>query len=99
MNNELIKGFLMGLIAPIVGAFVYWFVLFYSKSDFIDFLKKVYEGGAFSQYVTLATLSNLIIFSLFMYKNRLQATRGLIFSTLIWVALAVYFKIKSGVWD
>jgi hypothetical protein len=99
MNLELIKGFIMGLFAPIIGGIVFWFVMLYPKSDLINFIQKVYEGGAFSQYVTLATLTNLIVFSIFMYQNRINAVRGIIFSTLIWVFLAIYFKIKSGVWD
>lgn len=89
----------MGLIAPIFGALIYWFILFYSQTDFISFLQKSYDGGVSSQLVSLCTLMNLVIFSILMYYNRMKTVRGLVLATFIWVILAIYFKVTAGSWD
>ena len=89
-KDNLLFGVIAGLIAPILGLVIYYFVVFYSKKvGFLEFL------GYMKQYKTLLTgvssvslIANAVLFTVYI-NTRLDKTAKGIFVATIFYAIAV----------
>ena len=80
--NQLFKGFLVGLIAPIVAFVVY--VEFYLAMEVEQVFSTVLEVGKLPHVMSLSLLINLLIFFMKLKTNREQSARGVLFSTILY---------------
>ncbi len=83
-------GFAIGFIAPLIillGFNVYKF----PDLSFYWFIKSGAARGTISPFLQLATLFNLAPFYLFVNKNMLRACQGIIFATIIYGSIIIYF--------
>lgn len=93
MNKNLtILGIIIGIIIPIV---ILWLVKLYhfSHLSYLLFLKTGFLTGTLSPWLKIATLFNLIPFFGFVNKNRLKSGRGVVFATLLYGLVIVYFTL------
>lgn len=92
MNNKLIKGTLVGIIAPVSAFFVY--VAFFSKIQSPKLmLLKIIELDRLSHVISLCLLINLLIFFINIKTYRDEEARGIIFATILYGVFIVLLKI------
>ena len=92
MNNKLIKGTLVGIIAPVSAFFVY--VAFFSKIQNPKLmLLKIIELDRLSHVISLCLLINLLIFFMNIKTYRDEEARGIIFATILYGVFIVLLKI------
>ena len=91
MNKELVKGFLVGVIAPIA-AFVVYVAFFTKDSDPIGTYKQVIEIGKLSHVISLSVLINLLIFFMNLKTYRDEQARGVLAATIFYGIIIVIIK-------
>ena len=90
--NTPITGFLIGLVMPILGFLVMYFL--WGRTESISqFLRSTYilrDLG--SKVYTLSILANLLPFVFFNTKRYDQAARGVFIVTMLYVVFIILFK-------
>ncbi len=85
-------GLTIGLLFPCLCFFLYWLFRF-SYIDFpIRFVKYLMNGQMLSATIKMCGLGNLIMFYFGLNKKMDNATKGIIVSVLLYVALVVYIS-------
>lgn len=79
--KKIIIGFLIGLVLPVVGAYVF-LELFSDMNLFRDY-NQLSQFGMLSKVLTLGALLNLAVFSLFFYTKRDAFAKGILAATLV----------------
>ena len=91
MNREAVKGFLIGLIAPI-SAFVVYVAFFTEDSDPIGMYKQIIVLGKLSHVISLSLLINLLIFFMNTKTYRDEQARGILFATIVYGIIIFVIK-------
>lgn len=87
-------GFAIGTLFPIFVFFCYW-LFRYSYMGFpVRFIKYLMFGQLLSATIKMCALGNLIIFYFFLNGKLNSATKGIIASVFIYLALIVYVMLK-----
>ena len=87
-------GFLLGLIAPILGAF-FFYVFLIDKSDFGTFSKAMKNPLILSPLIRLGAVPNLLLFFSFIWTKRDHSARGVLTATFIYGGLAIYLTYSA----
>ena len=82
MDNQLIKGTLVGIIAPIIAFIVY--VAFYLEAEIIETLNILIAMDRLTHVMSLSVLINLVIFFMKLKTNRERAARGVLLATILY---------------
>ena len=83
MNKQLIKGIIVGLIAPVAAFFVY--VAFFTQgADPIATYYQLVVIDRLSHAMSLSVLINLLIFFMNLKTNREESARGILFATILY---------------
>ena len=91
MNREAVKGFLIGLIAPI-SAFVVYVAFFTEDSDPIGMYKQIIVLGKLSHVISLSLLINLLIFFMNIKTYRDEQARGVLLATMFYGIIIFVIK-------
>jgi hypothetical protein len=91
MNKDIVKGFFIGIVAPIA-AFVVYVAFFTEDSDPIGMYKQIIEMGKLSEVISLSILINLLIFFMNIKTNRDEQARGILFATMFYGIAIVIIK-------
>ena len=91
MNREAVKGFLIGLIAPI-SAFVVYVAFLTEDSDPIGMYKQIIVLGKLSHVISLSLLINLLIFFMNTKTYRDEQARGILFATIVYGIIIFVIK-------
>jgi uncharacterized membrane protein len=94
-KDNLRIGILYGLLGPILGLFIYYFIAFYTRnvgfSEFIGYLK---------QYKTLLTgvssislIANAVLFTIFINNRKDQTAKGIFIATLLYGITVLLIKV------
>ncbi|MBS1643997.1 MAG: hypothetical protein JST36_03090 [Bacteroidetes bacterium] len=90
--NKAPVGLLLGLIFPLLGYVVVFFILGRGGS-FSDFSSSVMHNGDLAgKVISLAVLANLIPFLYFNKYRRDQTVKGIVIATCLYMTLFVYMK-------
>ena len=84
------KGLAIGIFFPLLCFFCYWLFMHSYMSFPMRFIKYLMFGQMLSSTIKICALGNLLIFYLFLNKRMNRATKGIILSVLIYVALVFY---------
>ncbi len=90
-NDSQLIGFIFGIIGPLIGTVIYYFLQF-SHVSFMEFIEVVLKAGKLSAVISLSTIFNLVVFFLFIWKNKPLSARGVILATFIYVLLVILVK-------
>ena len=89
MNKQLIKGTIVGIIAPIA-AFVVYIAFFTENPDPIGMYHALVENKILPHVMSLSVLINLLIFFMNIKTYRDQAARGVLLATILYgVTIAI----------
>ena len=92
MNKQLIKGFFIGLVAPIVAYIIY--VAFYLEADVIETYKSLVKMNKLSHVISLSVLINLLIFFMNLKTNRELVAKGILLATFIYAFIILGLKLS-----
>jgi hypothetical protein len=81
IKNEVVIGFLVGLIANIIGLFFAAAILG-NGDDFITVLKAASTEGFLGKLISLGALLNLVCFFIFIKKKQDYRARGVLLATI-----------------
>ena len=91
MNKEVIKGFVVGIIAPIA-AFIVYVAFFTEDSDPLGMYQKIIEIGKLSHVISLSILINLLIFLMNIKTFRDNHARGILSATIFYGLIIISLK-------
>ncbi len=94
-KDNLKLGILLGLIVPIFGLIIYYFMKFYSLNvGFLEFL------GFLRQYKSLLTgmssvalVANAVIFTIYINSHRDKTAKGIFVATIVYAITVLLIKI------
>ena len=92
--DSILVGHLLGLVTPFVVIVLYNLVKFHSIV-YLLYLPLELTGKLISSLVGLSGIPNLLVFFLFLNKNKYWAARGVILATFILVIIVIVVKILS----
>ncbi|OED37887.1 hypothetical protein AB832_04840 [Flavobacteriaceae bacterium (ex Bugula neritina AB1)] len=91
IKKEIITGFFIGILANGIGTILY--ILLFSDRSILETLKAAQENNFLGSLIALGAILNLIIFFLFLNKDKPYRARGVFLATLIaavWIAISKF---------
>ncbi len=92
--DNLALGIFLGLVTPIITLFLFYSFTYSSQTSFSGFVAYFEKFHNFVPALSLCVISNLAVFFLFIWTDRYNSARGVVFATLayaIWVAYRKFF--------
>ena len=90
--DSMISGLVAGLMFPAVVFFAYFWMRD-PQLHIFDQVKRLKESGVLSYYLSLAVISNLGLFFLFLRTNAEKAARGVLGATIIYAFTVLFLKL------
>ena len=90
MKADLIKGVLLGIIAPIIACIFY--VVFINEETLENFINNFVTDGNLPKIISLSLLINLALFFVKLKFNKDEQSRGILFSTFLYGVVIVILK-------
>jgi hypothetical protein len=84
-------GLACGILAPVLTFYIY-FLYNYRFMGFYRFLEYLSMGNIFGPTLSLCVISNLAVFFIFIYTERMKSARGVLLSTFLYAGLIAYIK-------
>ena len=93
-NKEILIGFIIGLIANIIGVFMSVMILFkelnFSKT--FNIINNSIENGFLTKLISLGAVINLISFFLLLKYDCVERARGVLIATFFMAILTIYLN-------
>lgn len=89
--NSLKLGFLLGITWPLLVMVGFYFWKF-EAMDFRFFWDKLFELEIFTKFISICVYPNLLLFFIFIWKNRLLSARGVLMATIVLAFFVMIFK-------
>jgi hypothetical protein len=89
--NSLKLGFLLGIAWPLLVMVGFYFWKF-EAIDFQYFWDKLFELKVFTKFISICVYPNLLLFFIFIWKNRLLSARGVLLATIVLAFFVMIFK-------
>lgn len=80
-KTDLIIGFLIGIIAALLGTFI--FLKLFTKYDLFQDLQTIRAEGIFGKVITLGAILNIIVFFVLLQLKKEMMARGIVLATII----------------
>ena len=90
MKADLIKGVLLGIIAPIIAFIIY--VVFIKEETLENFINNFVTDRNLPAIISLSLLINLALFFLKLKFNKDEQSRGILLSTFLYGVVIVILK-------
>ena len=85
-------GALLGLCSPLFSLFIFYLIK-YNNITFLEFFYKILLGyDILTPAISLCVITNLFVFFIFIWTNRNQSARGVLFATFIYAGYVVFQK-------
>ncbi len=91
IKKELLTGFVVGIIANIVGTLLY--ILLFSELGIVETMEVAVQQGHVGSLLALGAILNLIAFFGFLKIRRDQRAKGVLIATILTALIIVYYKI------
>lgn len=80
------------MLCPIVTFGIYYLVL-HRVMPIVDFIKYLRGGEIFVATLSLCVIPNLLLFFIFIWTNRDQSSKGVVFATILYAGYVAVTKI------
>ena len=93
LNRDNIKiGLIVGFLAPFLGFFIYYLLRFrlFTIKEFFQVL--MMQKSLLSGIISLALIVNVIVFTLYINKQKDKTATGIFIATCIYAVVALIFK-------
>ena len=81
MRKEILVGFLVGLLATVMG--FYFYVEFVLNGSFQEALTIINNKNLYGQILSIAAIPNLLVFFIFIKKKQDYRARGVLIATFL----------------
>ena len=82
MNKQLIKGTIIGVVAPIIAFVIY--VSYYLNADVMDTYDSIVKINKLPHVMSLSVLINLLLFFMNIKTHRDEVARGILLATILY---------------
>ena len=82
MNKQLIKGTIIGVVAPIIAFVIY--VSYYLNADVMDTYDSIVKINKLPHVMSLSVLINLLLFFMNIKTNRDEGAKGILLATILY---------------
>ncbi len=91
-KDDIKLGLILGLLAPIVGLFGYYFWKFrlFSFNEFLQVLNM--QKSLLSGIISVSLMANAIIFTIFVNQQKDKTAKGIFIATCCYAIIALGFK-------
>lgn len=96
-KDNLKLGIVLGILAPVLGFFIYYFIKFYplySLGDFLSFLKV--NKSLITVVVSLSLLANAVLFTIYINRQKDHTAKGIFIVTVIYGIAALLFRLTGN---
>ena len=90
-KDSKITGFISGLLAPLLGLYVYYLISFRYMS-LRSFIARITEFGLLSGVISLSLIANLVLFFWFIRIKADNSSYGVIGATFLYGMVIIYLK-------
>lgn len=90
-KDTVLRGLILGLIAPVIGFYLYK-ISFFNYFDMPKFFNHLVSNNLLSPVISLCLIFNAGAFYFFIKKNKLYSARGLVLATFLYGGVIVYLK-------
>lgn len=87
-KKDLIIGFIAGIFTSILGS--YLFIIFFTPFDFSTGFQTIRQYGYLGKVITLGTILDLVVFTVFLKTNKEFMARGVILAVIV-LAISTLF--------
>lgn len=91
IQREIVKGFLVGLVASLFGL-IFAIQLFGTSDDYILVVKQAVKDGFLGKLMSIGALLNLGAFFIFLKKKQDYRARGVLIATVLVFIITMVFK-------
>ncbi|MCQ2214997.1 MAG: hypothetical protein MJZ31_03650 [Bacteroidales bacterium] len=91
MNKRYI-GIILGLVLPMITIWALYTFSYGAARPWNEFIEALIRLQSMATMIAIACLSNLAVFTFFAYTDKLEISRGLIISTILWAVAIVIIK-------
>lgn len=91
-RNQFLAGFAGGLLAPLLGFYLYY-ISFFRQMDIIAFFYALQNNNTLAAAISLSLLANLALFFILDRFGKLRAEQGVIAATFIYGFYILYLKL------
>jgi len=92
MFTKVHHGLIPALILPLIAVFGFYLVKFSKHKSISEFLYVLNDLGITEKIISLCVLPNLLLFFIFLWTNKNNSAKGVIFATLIYTILVLLSK-------
>lgn len=90
-RNYFFSGFISGLVAPFLGAIIFYFI-FFNYMYLENFITHIMGTNQWVSVLSLGVILNLGLFFLFLRNEDDRSAKGVLAATFIYAFIVVYFK-------
>jgi len=90
--NKLYIGVLIGLVLPVLMAFILFRFVYHGELDFLPFLNQLVQMGSIGKLLSISVLPNLIVFLIAINRERLLAARGIVTITVVYAVTVILLR-------
>ncbi|MBL7741963.1 MAG: hypothetical protein JNN00_00680 [Chitinophagaceae bacterium] len=92
-RDNLKLGLILGLIGPLIGLVVIYFIKFpsYNFFEFLDYF--IHDNRMITSFGSLSLLANVVLFTLYVNTHRDKTAKGIFLITLIYGIAILVLKV------
>jgi heme/copper-type cytochrome/quinol oxidase subunit 4 len=90
-KKEVITGFVVGIIANVIGTLLY--ILLFSDLGISETFEAAHSQGYVGSLLALGAILNLVAFFAFLRIKRDQRAKGVLVATLLTALIILYYKV------
>lgn len=94
-KDNLKLGLILGLIGPIIGLFVIYYIQFSSVSFSYFFEEFIHNNRLITSIGSLSLIANIILFAIYINVHKDNTAKGIFFITLVYGILILMMKILN----
>lgn len=87
-KTDLFIGFIIGIIASILGSFI--FITGFTDFDFLTGIHTMKSEGHLGKIITLGSILDLIVFGVLLKLNKEVMARGVVLAVIIMAVLTLF---------
>jgi hypothetical protein len=91
IKKDILIGMLVAFFATFGG--IYLYLEYFSRYEFNETLQFIKKGNLFGKVLSLAAVSNLFVFFVFIKKHQDNRAKGVLLATILIALTTVVFKI------